>query len=73
MEAIGQTLIDYEKTLFDKMFRLKHTHPPITGTVPECLYCRVHGNVFENGVCSVDTELRHFVVPMNSLLSLRKE
>lgn len=73
MEAINKILIDYEKNMFDKMFRLKHVHPPITGTVPDCLYCRIHGNVFENGVTLTDTHLRHFVVPVNSMLNLCEE
>ena len=64
MESIEKTLITYEKRLFEKMFCLKHIHPPISGTVPECLYCRIHGNVFENGASSVDTRLQDFIVPV---------
>jgi len=67
METIEHTLIDYEKKLFENMFRLKHIHPPITGTVSDCLYCRIHGNVFEHGALSVDTRLKDFVVPVKSL------
>ena len=70
MESIEKTLITYEKKLFEKMFCLKHIHPPISGTVPECLYCRIHGNVFENGASSVDTRLQDFVVPV---LDFRKK
>ena len=70
MESIEKTLMAYEKKLFEKMFCLKHIHPPISGTVPECLYCRIHGNVFENGASSVDTRLQDFVVPV---LDFRKK
>jgi len=64
MDAISETLIAYEHNLFDKMFCLKHIHPPITGTVPDCLYCRIHGNVFQNGVSLADDRLQAFVVPV---------
>lgn len=73
MDAISQTLVTYEKKLFDKMFCLKHIHPPITGTVPECLYCRIHGNVFENGTSSVDTHLQDFVVPVLDFCEKRSD
>ena len=71
MKAVEEALLSYEHKLFEKLFRLKHTHPPVSGVVQECLYCRMHGNVFENGVVSamtpVSSALQEFVIPVKSL------
>jgi hypothetical protein len=51
-------LIDFEKELVDKLSRhqfLKHNHLPMMGLQPSCSYCKIFGNVFENGILSKQT------------------
>lgn len=33
---------------------VRHTHPPVTGLVEDCDYCKLYGNVFLNGPMKVD-------------------
>jgi hypothetical protein len=41
-----ETLID---TKINSKTLGKHNHPPMTGINSNCVYCKLYGNVFENG------------------------
>ena len=70
MESVRNTLAQYESTLASTLMdstRFRHTHPPILGIEVSCLYCRLHGNVFENGVKETNSdELCHYIVPITN-------
>ena len=34
---------------------IKHSHPPVMGTVPDCDYCKLYGNVFKYGPIQLDS------------------
>lgn len=34
---------------------IKHNHPPVSGIVPNCEYCKMNGNVFINGPIQLDS------------------
>jgi hypothetical protein len=70
MESLEEVLKRYEKHVYTKLSTIQHTHPPIRGIQKNCLYCQVHGNVFENGVTMADSRLHTFIVPMVSSLQM---
>lgn len=70
MESISKTLAQYDSMVASTVMNstsFKHTHPPIRGIDMSCLYCRIHGNVFSNGVKATNSdELCHHVIPITN-------
>lgn len=56
---IRQLLQNYETDLMNALQSpdiIKHNHPPVNSLQPDCLYCRLYGNVAMQDivVCSTD-------------------
>lgn len=68
---IINTLKRYDSMLMSTLMdsdRYKHTHPPIRGIEGSCLYCRIHGNVFSDGVKKTNSdELCQYVIPITNV------
>jgi hypothetical protein len=68
MEEVADIIHNYESALVSKLMNTHaytHTHPPVPGAEPSCLYCRIHGNVFSKGVQSANVSLLgRYVVPI---------
>lgn len=40
----------------------EHSHPPMIGIHPNCIYCKLYGNVFENGPSkNVNTDVKDII------------
>lgn len=66
MDLVANTIREYEQALYQRMRVIKHIHPPITSIENTCLYCKVHGNVFRDGVAEVDyIGLSEHVLPVS--------
>lgn len=67
---IIETLNQYDAMMVSVLTEsrcFKHTHPPIRGIDTSCLYCRIHGNVFSDGVVQINPdELCKYVIPITN-------
>lgn len=70
MENIASLILNYEKGMVSKLldsYGYTHNHPPVSGIESSCLYCKIHGNVFSNGVQSAERSmLRPHVIPITN-------
>lgn len=69
MDGIRKNLSDYKQSMTIRFLSIcKHNHPPMPGIVEKCGYCKTFGNLFENGVVSLNdnAQLTSHIVCLNN-------
>ena len=66
MDTIRKSILDYKQSFVHHV--AKHNHPPMTGIVDTCSYCKTFGNLFEHGVVPLqdNTGVRTHLLCLNN-------
>lgn len=68
MDNIRKNILEYKQAVDIYVTSIhKHNHPPMTGIVKTCSYCKTFGNLFEHGVVPLkeNAMLRAHVMCLN--------